>query len=43
MLGQLPWAPAAGVVALPEGAVVEVEPESDVLLEEEPEVSLVCA
>ena len=53
MLGQFPCARAAGAVAVPEGAVVdelpsevvaELEPESvDVVLEEEPEVSLVCA
>jgi hypothetical protein len=53
MLGQFADDPAAGAPAVPEGAVVvalpsdvvpEVEPESEVvLLEEEPEVSLVCA
>ena len=52
MFGQFAWAPsAAGAGAVPDGAVVdddpsvvEVEPESEVvLLEDEPEVSLVCA
>ena len=52
MFGQSSWAPpAADPGAVPEGAVVdddpsvvEVEPESEVvLLEDEPEVSLVCA
>ena len=49
MLGQFPW--AAPLPAVPEGAVVddepfvvELEPESEVvLLEDEPEESLVCA
>ncbi len=52
MFGQFPWAPpAAAPGAVPEGAVVdddpsviEVEPESEVvLLDDEPEESLVCA
>jgi hypothetical protein len=49
MFGQFPW--AAPLPVFPEGAVVdedpfdvELEPESAVvLLEDEPEVSLVCA
>ena len=51
MFGQFPW--AAPLPAVPEGAVgavvdevpsvVELEPEPLVVVEDEPEVSLVCA
>jgi hypothetical protein len=46
MFGQFPW--AAPLPAVPDGAVVdddplELEPESLELLEDEPEVWLVCA